>query len=144
LRKITTDRSRFGNHAFRYDGDDYVVWVMSIKGLLLSVVTLGVYYFWFRAKLSRYELEHTHFGQARGRLDLTGGDLFKFTMIYLFGTTLTLGLGFPWVATYVLREVLERTSFEGPIDFAAITQGEAQGNAAADGLADVMDVGLAI
>jgi uncharacterized membrane protein YjgN (DUF898 family) len=144
LRKITTDRSRFGGQAFHYDGDDFAVWVMSIKGLLLSVLTLGVYYFWFRAKLSRYELEHTHFGQARGRLDLMGGDIFKFTLIYLLGTTLTLGLAFPWVATYVLRSVLERTSFEGPIDFAAITQGAGQGDAAADGLADVMDVGLAI
>jgi uncharacterized membrane protein YjgN (DUF898 family) len=144
LRKITIDRSRFGNHAFHYDGDNFEVWAMSMKGLLLSIATLGIYYFWFRAKLSRYELEHTHFGQARGRLDLTGGDIFKFTMIYLLGTTLTLGLAFPWVAAYVLRSVLERTSFEGPIDFTAITQGAAQGDAAADGLADVMDVGLAI
>jgi uncharacterized membrane protein YjgN (DUF898 family) len=144
VRRIITERSRFGNHAFRYDGDDFEVWVMSMKGLLLSIVTLGIYYFWFRAELSRYELEHTHFGQAKGRLELTGGDVFKFTMIYLFGTTLTLGLAFPWVATYVLRSVLERTSFEGHIDFAAITQSEARGNAAADGLADVMDVGLSI
>lgn len=144
LRKITTDRSRFGDHAFRYDGDDFEVWVMSIKGFLLSIVTLGIYYFWFRAELSRYELAHTHFGQASGRLELTGGDVFKLTMSYLFGTTLTLGLAFPWVATYVLRSVLERMSFEGPIDFAAITQSESRGNAAADGLADALDVGLAL
>jgi uncharacterized membrane protein YjgN (DUF898 family) len=144
LRKISTDRSRFGNQAFRYDGDDLAVWVMSMKGLLLSILTLGIYYFWFRAELSRYEVEHTHFGQARGRLELTGGDVFKFSMIYLFGTTLTLGLAFPWLATYVLRSVLERMSFEGHIDFAAITQSEARGNAAADGLADVMDVGLSL
>jgi len=144
LRKIITDRSRFGNHAFRYDGDDFEVWVMSMKGLLLSIVTLGIYYFWFRANLSRYEVEHTHFGQAKGRLELTGGDVFKFTMTYLLGTTLTLGLAFPWLATYVLRSVFERTSLEGDIDFAAITQSEVRGNAAGDGLADVMDVGLSI
>ena len=144
LRKITTDRSRFGSHAFSYDGDDFEVWVMSMKGFLLSIVTLGIYYFWFRAELSRYQLEHTRFGRARGRLDLTGGDVLKFTVIYLLGTTLSLGLAFPWVATYVLRSVLERTSFEGHIDFAAITQSEARGDATGDGLADAMDVGLSI
>lgn len=144
LRKVSTERSRFGNHAFRYDGDDFEVWVMSMKGLLLSILTLGIYYFWFRAELSRYQLEHTHFGQASGRLELTGGQVLKLTMIYLFGTTFSLGLAFPWLATYVLRSVLERTSFEGHIDFAAITQSEARGNAAADGLADVMDVGLSL
>lgn len=144
LRKITTDRSRFGDHSFSYDGDDFAVWVMSIKGFLLSILTLGIYYFWFRAELSRYQLEHTHFGRARGRLELTGGDMFKFTLIYLLGTTFTLGLAFPWLATYVLRSVLERTSFDGHIDFAAITQTDVRGNAAGDGLADAMDVGLSI
>lgn len=144
LRTLSVNRSRFGDHAFRYDGDDFEVWKMSMIGFLLSLLTLGVYYFWFQAKLSRYQLAHTHFGQARGHLDLTGGDVFKFTMIYLFGTTFTLGLAFPWLVTYVLRSVLERTSFVGEIDFATITQAESGGNAAADGLADVMDVGLPI
>jgi uncharacterized membrane protein YjgN (DUF898 family) len=144
LRTVSINRSRFGDHAFRYDGDDYEVWKLSMKGFVLSILTFGIYYFWFQASLSRYQMEHTHFAHASARLELTGGDVFKFTMIYLFGTTLSLGLAFPWVATYVLRSVLERTSFVGHIDFAAISQREIRGNAAADGLADALDVGLSI
>jgi uncharacterized membrane protein YjgN (DUF898 family) len=142
LRKVSIERSRFGSRAFRYDGSDSEVWKISIKGMLLSVLTLGIYYFWYIAELSRYETQHTYFDGARGRLDVSGVDILKLTLLYLFGTTLTLGLAFPWLATYALRFMFERLSFEGPIDFAAIAQVEARGNAAGDGLADVMDLGL--
>jgi len=144
MRTVSLNRTRFGNQHFRYDGVDAEVWAMSIKGFFLSIVTFGIYYFWFLAKLSRYELEHTRFGNATGRLELTGGDVFKFTMIYLLGTTLTLGIAFPWVVTYVMRSVLERTSFVGDIDFSTIVQDQAYGDAAADGLAHALDIGLPI
>jgi len=142
IRRVSIERSRFGSRAFRYDGSDLEVWKISIKGMLLSVLTLGIYYFWYVAELSRYEMQHTYFDGARGRLDVSGADMLKLTLFYLFGTTLTFGLAFPWLATYALRFMFERLSFEGPIDFAAIVQVEARGNAAGDGLADVLDLGL--
>lgn len=144
LRKVSTERSRFGNQAFRYDGSDAAAWKISIKGMLLTVLTLGVYYFWYAAELSRYETEHTHFQGASARLDLSGWDLCKLTLIYFFGTTLTLGLAFPWLATYALRFFLERLTLEGNIDFASVAQNDVQGTAAGDGLADALDVGVAL
>jgi uncharacterized membrane protein YjgN (DUF898 family) len=144
MRSVSLNRTRFGNQHFRYDGVDSEVWALSMKGFFLSLVTCGIYYFWFLAELSRYEVEHTHFGHATGRLALSAGDVFKFTMIYLFGTTLTLGLAFPWVVTYVMQSVLERTSFVGHIDFATVVQDQAYADAAADGLAHALDVGLPI
>lgn len=144
LRKVSIDRSRFGTQAFRYDGSDLEAWKISIKGMLLSVLTLGIYYFWYAAELARYETEHTHFQGARARLDVSGWELCKLTLIYAFGTTFTLGLAFPWLATYALRFFLERLTFEGTIDFAAVSQTDARGFAAGDGLADALDVGVAI
>lgn len=144
LRKVRVERSRFGSEAFHYDGSDFEVWKISIKGLLLTVLTLGGYYFWYLAELSRYETAHTCFQGARGRLDVSGWDICKLTLLYFLGTTFTLGLAFPWLAAYALRFFLERLSFEGPVDFAAIAQSEAVGHAAGDGLADALDVGVAL
>lgn len=144
LRKISTDRSRFGNQAFHYDGPDLEAWKISIKGMLLSLLTLGLYYFWYAAELARFEIEHTHFQGARARLDVTGWEMCKLTLVYLLGTTFTLGLAFPWLATHVLRFFVERLTFEGTIDFASVIQGSAQGDAAGDGLADALDVGVAL
>lgn len=144
LRKVSIERSRFGNQSFRYDGSDAEAWKISIKGMLLTVLTLGVYYFWYAAELSRYETEHTHFQGASARLQLSGWELCKLTLLYVFGTTFTLGLAFPWLATYGLRFFLERLTLEGNIDFSSVAQNDVQGNAAGDGLADALDVGVAL
>ena len=55
-----------------------------------------------------------------------------------------LGLAFPWVTTYSLRFYLARMRFVGPIRFAQIYQADSQGDASADGLADALDVGIAL
>ena len=115
-----------------------------MKGWLLSLVTLGIYYPWFLAELGRYRAEHTYLGGARARSTLEGAELFKLTLIYVFGTTLTLGLAFPWIVCYALDTVLQRMTFEGEIDFAQISKAPAVGNAVGDGLADAMDLGLSL
>jgi uncharacterized membrane protein YjgN (DUF898 family) len=144
MHKITLDRTRFGNVAFRYEGEDRVVWGKMLRGWFLSVLTLGIYYFWYRADLTRYQLENTYFDDARGSSALEGGELFSLGLIYIFGTTLTFGIAFPWVACHALSNVLARLSLEGNIDFARIAQAPAVGDAVGDGLADAMDLGLSL
>lgn len=142
--KASVDRMRFGNVEFCYTGEDKVVWGIMMKGMLLTVLTLGIYYFWYNAELTRYRMSHTSFGDARGKSELEGGKLLEVTLVYAFGATLTLGIAFPWLACYLMRSVLERLSLEGNIDFARIAQVAVVGNAAGDGLADAMDVGLSL
>ena len=66
------------------------------------------------------------------------------TLLQIFGLTFTLGLAFPWITAYTLRFMLERLRFVGHIDFSHIYQVDSQGSASADGLADALDVGLAV
>jgi uncharacterized membrane protein YjgN (DUF898 family) len=144
VHKASVDRMRFGNVTFKYTGDDKVVWGIMMKGMLLTLLTLGIYFFWYRAELMRYQLSNTHFGDARASLDLEGSKLFELGVVYILGTTLTLGIAFPWVACYAMRTMLERLSLEGNIDFARIAQLAVAADAAGDGLADAMDVGLSL
>lgn len=144
LHGIMTSNTRFGTEPFRYDGRGKDLFFIMLKGVLLSIITLGIYWFWTQAQLSRYYLSHTQFSGARGHSEITGGFLFKVFLIHLFGTTLTLGLAFPWIATYTLREVLTRVSFHGHIDFATIAQRAGRADAGGEALADALDVGLGI
>lgn len=144
MHAVSINRTSFGNAPFRYDGKDSEVWKLTLKGWLLSLCTLGVYYFWHVAALTRYRLEHTWFGGARARSSLRGGTVLRLTLIYVLGTTLSLGLAFPWIACYSLGQMLETLSFEGEIDFARIGKAEATGDAVGDGLAEAMDLGLAL
>jgi uncharacterized membrane protein YjgN (DUF898 family) len=77
-------------------------------------------------------------------LEVTGLELLQLMVLQILALTCTLGLAFPWVAVYTLRFYLARMRFLGDIDFARIYQADAQGDATADGLADALDVGIAL
>jgi uncharacterized membrane protein YjgN (DUF898 family) len=143
LYKIMTDSTRFGNLEFHYDGSDREVFWMAVKGVLLFLVTFGIYFFWYRARLTRYRLEHTHAGNhAALRSKLTGIDLYGLMLLQIFGTTLSLGLAFPWITIHTLRRLAERTTLVGFVDFESIEQRAVDGGASADGLADALNLDL--
>jgi uncharacterized membrane protein YjgN (DUF898 family) len=144
LYRISMNHTGLGTKLFEYRGDDMAVFKIGVKGILLMLVTFGLYAFWYNAAIARYRAEHTWFDGARGEIRLTGMDLFALTMLQIFGLTFTLGLAFPWVTTYTLRFGLERLWFVGSIDYAHIYRAPTEGSAAADGLADALDLGTAL
>lgn len=144
LRRYITERTRFGSAAFGYDGKNSTAFGIAFIGGLLSIVTLGLYYPWFIAKMTRFRIESTTFQGARGRSDLTGKDVFWLLVTSIFGTVLSLGLAFPWITTYVMQTVASKISLVGDIDYAAVGQRAPSGDAAADGLANALDVGLEV
>ncbi len=143
LHRVLTDSTRFGSLEFRYSGSDREVFWMAIKGFFLSILTFGIYYFWYAAKLTRYRFEHTHVGDgASMHCELTGGDLFGLYLLAAFATPLSLGLAFPWITMYSIRLVASRLSVVGAIDFEGIEQRARDAGATADGFADVLDIDI--
>jgi uncharacterized membrane protein YjgN (DUF898 family) len=143
-RRILINNTRFGGEPFNYGGLNNEVFWISLRGVLLSVVTLGIYAFWMQAELLRYTFAHTTFSGARGKCTVTGGMLLQLFLLNVFGNTLTLGIAFPWISVYTARSFLRRVSFEGHIDFDAITQTASLAVASGDALADALDVGLGV
>jgi uncharacterized membrane protein YjgN (DUF898 family) len=118
---------------------------MGVSAFFLSILTLGLYYPWYLAKLTKYRGRHTRIGTgACLRYELTGGDFLRLFLLHVWGTTLTLGLAFPWIAMYSLRYMARRVYVEGSIDFENIEQREEGAGAAADGFADALDIGLGV
>ncbi|MEY4514418.1 MAG: hypothetical protein RLZZ450_6540 [Pseudomonadota bacterium] len=144
MHAVLLNATALGTKSFEYRGEDKVVFKMTLKALPLILLTLGVYYFWYLAKLSRYQTENTWFDGARGDLEITGGEILQLVLLQILAVTFSLGLAFPWVTTYSLRFYLARMRFVGPIRFAQIYQADSQGDASADGLADALDVGIAL
>lgn len=141
LHRILMNNTRFGSLEFRYDGDDKTIWWMTIKGVLLSIVTLGVYFSWFRASLERYRAEHTYIGESAAlRSTVSGGQLYVLYMLNTVGLVLTLGLGFPWILMYSLRSLAGRYSVQGFVDFDGVVQRSTEEGAVAEGVADALDL----
>jgi uncharacterized membrane protein YjgN (DUF898 family) len=145
LYRTMTNNTRFGTLEFSYTGKDREVWRMGVPAFFLSILTLGLYYPWYLAKLTKYRGRHTRIGTgACLRYELTGGDFLRLFLLHVWGTTLTLGLAFPWIAMYSLRYMARRVYVEGSIDFENIEQREEGAGAAADGFADALDIGLGV
>lgn len=139
-RKAIMDSLHLGTARFQYDGvksDELSIW---LKGLFLSVFTLGIYSFWNRVERMRYVWQRTRFIGVQGRLTLTGGTLFGLTAGAAVGGTLSLGLAFPWLSVWVIQSLLRETSLEGALELSSIQQAPERGNATADSWADVLDV----
>lgn len=144
MHALLTNGTSLGTKAFVYRGEDSAVFKLALKSLLLIVFTFGIYFFWYQAKLVRYQTSNTFFDGARGDIEITGGEIFQLVLLQVLALTFSFGLAFPWVTTYTLRFYLARMRFVGPIQFAQIYQANSQGDASADGLADALDVGIAL
>ena len=142
MHRISLNATAVGTKKFEYRADDTAVWKIGMKGLALTLLTCGFYYPWYMAELSRYQMANTWFDGAHGELSMTGSEMFQLLILQVFGVSMTLGIAFPWITTYTLQFTMSRLRFVGPIDFAHIYQARADGDAAADGLADALDVGV--
>ncbi len=125
LYRTMTNNTRFGTLEFLYTGTDREVWRMGVSAFFLSILTLGLYYPWYLAKIAKYRGRHTRIGPgAFLSYQVTGGDFLRLFLLNLWGSTLTLGIAFPWIAMYSLRYMAQRVYVEGSIDFENIEQRE--------------------
>lgn len=107
--------------SFRGEYDDLLG--IFIPGLLLSIVTLGLYYPFFHANVRRFVVGNTHFGRAPFQFTGTGGDLFGRHVLLYVALPLTLGLYWFWHLAYRHRYYWSHTRFGGA-RFESKMQGE--------------------
>lgn len=139
--------SRIGTLQVRYTGKDGEAFFMFLRALPLIIVTLGIYFFWYKALVSAYRSEHTWIGSpdlgaARGHFEMTGGDYLKLTILNVICFVFTAGLATPWIMAHNLGFMMKRFAFVGDLAFDRIQQVASAGSEAAEGMADALDVGF--
>lgn len=132
----------YGNRNFRFEGKNGELWMIIIKGLLLTMVTLGLYTFWLRAKVERYLASNLRFADAGFRSTVTGGGLLGLELTNGLLIAFTFGIGMPWAQVRKARFVCSHLGAEGDLALASIRQEKRIAGASGEGLADAMDVGL--
>jgi uncharacterized membrane protein YjgN (DUF898 family) len=106
-----------------YTGRNKEYLPLFLKGLALSILSLGVYASWFYVRLRRYELGHTRFGALRFSFEGEGRELFRINARGLFLTVISLGMyGFFWAADV----------YSFTIGKVVVSQGERRARLAAD------------
>jgi uncharacterized membrane protein YjgN (DUF898 family) len=91
-RRYRMSRTTWRGIRFQQNGSIWRYAGMALVGILLAVLTLGLYLPFLQARLMRYELANLKFGSASFRFDGTGKELFQhFMRIWIVPVTL-LGL----------------------------------------------------
>lgn len=143
LYRIRINSGSVGSMRMLYVGSDRDAFLIFLKSLPLIIITLGIYFFWYRADALKFRMKNTwignsEIGAACGELDVNGFSLLILTIVNLLAIMLTFGLAFPWVLANNLKFYMTRFSFEGRLDLAKVSQVRSQGSAVGDGFASVM------
>lgn len=110
--------------------------VFLVGGLAIALVMFRYY-----AAMLRNLYGHTRLGTMALRMDVTAGDLLRFTLGNLALVVLTLGLGAIMLPYRVYGFYARRISTIGALDIDAVRQTDLAAPVQGDGLADAFDVG---
>ncbi|MFT5431364.1 MAG: uncharacterized membrane protein YjgN (DUF898 family) [Myxococcota bacterium] len=101
---------------FDFHGKGGQLFGMWLLGMFLTIITLGIYYFWFQAKLLKWGQKATEVkaGNARWRGDFAGegGANFKINILFFLLYSLTLGIYYFWYKVDALKWRLNNSSLK--------------------------------
>lgn len=96
--KYRASRSSWRGIHFGYRGDRKEFLQEFIIGALITISTMGIYYFWFIVKIRKYIFEHLRFGDITFSYHGGGTDYFRLNLKGFFLTFITLGIYSFWFA----------------------------------------------
>lgn len=145
IRKEIMSNLRFGNAAFSFAGRGSELFMIYVKGILLSVLTGGVYLFFMLRDLHNYFVNNIFLHQngeyAHLESNITGWGFAKLHMVNFLILIGTLGLGAPLVTVRTLRYIALNTELIGFFDPNTLVQTEEQyKNATFEDVAYMMDL----
>lgn len=113
-RRFRLARTSWRNIRFKFSGvPDKALYKELIKGMLLSVVTLGIYYPWFEVRLETYLRKHSQYGNTAFDFQAEGKELFRIYLKGVIFSILTLGIYSHWFLANLHRFYMTHSSFQG-------------------------------
>ncbi|MBI5969770.1 MAG: zinc-ribbon domain-containing protein [Deltaproteobacteria bacterium] len=134
----------FGSVNFKYTGKGKELLKTFLLGYFLIVITFGIYALWLKAKLARYDWEHTTFQDISFKSTITGGSLFVLYFVNTLITGVTLGIAYPWTVVRTMNYTFGNLMLKGKGDFDKVLQTSGTASAIGEGVADHLDVDLAM
>jgi uncharacterized membrane protein YjgN (DUF898 family) len=81
---------------FGYRGNLKELYIIYIKGILFTILTLGFYYPWMTVSLRKYVLAHTRFGNIEFKFVGEGSELLGVHISGIFLSIITIYIYVPW------------------------------------------------
>ncbi len=129
------------NEKFEYSGKGNEMFMLYFKGILLSMMTFGIYHFWFQAELLRYKWNHTSVQGIRFKGTLPGEELFVSMLLILLSLYFTFGIALPWALVRLFKTNARHLAMVAPPDLAAVEASllDNQASALGEGLGEASE-----
>lgn len=121
--------------------------VLNLKGFFLSILTLGIYSFWWFRDMMRFYINNIKIVKNEQAYNInfkgTPGDIFVlFLMNYLL-ILVTLGIAIPWVMVRNIKFIYENSMIDGEFSTDNIQQTEEDyKDATGDDMLDMLDLNI--
>jgi uncharacterized membrane protein YjgN (DUF898 family) len=112
MQRYRLSRSSWRNIRFKYIGTAKDLFRLYIKGVLLSILTLGFYSPWFRCRLYKFLIENSRYGNQPFKYSGEGFELFKIYLKGILLTIITLGVYGFWFSANIVRYYWNNISFQ--------------------------------
>ena len=109
-RRYRLSRTSWRGIRFSFRGSIWEFIKLFVTGMVLNVLTLGIYYPFFDVRNHAYLISHTYFGNQSFRFTGTGWALAKQFLIAYLLTPFTLGFSWIWYMAAKRRYFWEQTS----------------------------------
>lgn len=107
--RYRASRSAWKGIHFKYLGNRMELFWLCLKGILLSIVTLGIYSAWFQVDIRKYIISHLRFGNLSFDFKGQGDRLFVINLKFIFLFYLTLGLYSIWYYKELMQFYVNNT-----------------------------------
>ena len=146
LYKITYGNLRLGNVKLHFTGDASTLFGIQIGGSLLSSLTLGIYYFWYKKDLYNFLIQNCLVEQDEltfpVKSAITPKQVFNLEAGNFFLLLFTLGLAYSWTYCRTARFITKNIIIPEDIDLDRIQQTEnATTDATGQEMGDMLDLG---
>jgi len=142
-RRYRSSRTSWRGIRFSFRGAAREFMNLYLKGALLSVLTLGLYYPFFHARRHQYLTSRSYFGNERFDWDGRGGDLFGIYALAVLLALPTLGLYAFWFQARKQRYIWGHTTFSSARFRSTVTGGAVFGLKLVNFILLVVTLGLA-
>ena len=137
LRNYILGKIKFGSAKFSYNGDGGIYFWMNVKGYILTILTLGVYFFWWQKDVFSYYINNLKLIHDDQYIDFkcsaTGGEFFGLLVVNFL------------ILICSLRFIFSKVEITGNVAFNNLIQSEENyTDATGDDMSDMLDLGFVI
>ena len=111
--KYRLSRTGWRGIRFSFRGEGKKALVVYLKGSILTMITLGLYWPYFKMEAEEFWRGNSYFGNLQGQFNGDGKEIFGKYLLAIFLTIITFGLYWIWFHAYLKRYFWSHTQIGG-------------------------------